>query len=129
MKKRGFTLVELLAVIAILAILAIVILPNVIESFNKSKDSNFLAEAEAVYKAATNQYVLDRVKGEYYISYSYNVMDSPDRPLDISKRDGFSYKVTINSDGEVEYFFVKDADHRIELTGDVKLKDLAENYQ
>ena len=36
MNKKGFTLVELLAVIAILAILVIIALPNVLKMFNDS---------------------------------------------------------------------------------------------
>ena len=39
MKKRGFTLVELLAVIAILAILVLISLPNVVGMFNNAKKS------------------------------------------------------------------------------------------
>ena len=35
MNKKGFTLVELLAVIAILALLIIIALPNVLEMFNR----------------------------------------------------------------------------------------------
>ena len=34
MKRKGFTLVELLAVIAILALLVIIALPNVLKIFN-----------------------------------------------------------------------------------------------
>ena len=35
MSKKGFTLVQLLAVIAILAVLVIIALPNVLKMFNK----------------------------------------------------------------------------------------------
>ncbi|UKI58404.1 MAG: prepilin-type N-terminal cleavage/methylation domain-containing protein [Clostridium sp.] len=37
MNKKGFTLVELLAVIAILAILVLVAVPNVLGMFNNAK--------------------------------------------------------------------------------------------
>ena len=37
MKKKGFTLVELLAVIAILAILVILSLPNVMSMYHNAK--------------------------------------------------------------------------------------------
>ena len=38
MKKRnGFTLVELLAVIAVLAILMLLVMPNILEMFNKGR--------------------------------------------------------------------------------------------
>ena len=46
MKKKGFTLVELLAVIAILAILVIIALPNVMGMFNTAKENDKSKEAE-----------------------------------------------------------------------------------
>ena len=47
--KKGFTLVELLAVIAILAILVIIALPNVINMYNSAQKQTFLTEAKKVY--------------------------------------------------------------------------------
>ncbi len=44
MKRKGFTLVELLAVIAILAILVIIALPNVLKIFNDSKKNAFIVQ-------------------------------------------------------------------------------------
>jgi len=44
MNKKGFTLVELLAVIAILAILVIIAIPNVMKMFNDAKKSSFETE-------------------------------------------------------------------------------------
>ena len=44
MKKRGFTLVELLAVISILAILVIVAMPNILKMFKESKVKSFTNE-------------------------------------------------------------------------------------
>ena len=46
MNKKGFTLVELLAVIAILAILVIIALPNVLKMYNTSKKNIFLVEVK-----------------------------------------------------------------------------------
>ena len=50
--KKGFTLVELLAVIAILAILVIIALPNVINMYNKAQKETFLTETKKVYTEA-----------------------------------------------------------------------------
>ena len=50
MNKKGFTLVELLAVIAILALLVIIALPNVLSMFNEAKKDIFLIEAKTIYK-------------------------------------------------------------------------------
>ena len=59
MKKKGFTLVELLAVIAILAILVIIALPNVLGMFQSAKKNTFTTELQNIYKSATTQYVSD----------------------------------------------------------------------
>ena len=50
MNKKGFTLVELLAVIAILAILVLVAVPNVLGMFNKAKKDTFLTETKNIFK-------------------------------------------------------------------------------
>ena len=46
--KKGFTLVELLAVIAILAILVIIALPNVINMYTKTQKEAFLTETKKI---------------------------------------------------------------------------------
>ena len=59
MKKKGFTLVELLAVIAILAILVIIALPNVLGMFNSAKKNTFVTELQSIYDTASTQFVSD----------------------------------------------------------------------
>ena len=70
-KKRGFTLVELLAVILLLAIIIVFIVPNVLKLFNKSNNKlnsfqiNQLKDAVELYIDDTcinpinNQYVCE----------------------------------------------------------------------
>ncbi|MHA2612231.1 MAG: prepilin-type N-terminal cleavage/methylation domain-containing protein [bacterium JZ-2024 1] len=58
MKKRGFTLIELIAVVAIIAILAAVILPNVFGQIRKGRVSRNLAEAGDL-KTGSLQYFAD----------------------------------------------------------------------
>ena len=57
MNKKGFTLVELLAVIAILAILVIIALPNVLGMFNQAKKDTFTTETKEMVKIAQQQYL------------------------------------------------------------------------
>lgn len=63
MDKKGFTLVELLAVIAILAILVIIAMPNVLKMFNESKKNTFLTEAKAIYKQAETEIIQRTMAG------------------------------------------------------------------
>ena len=55
--KKGFTLVELLAVISILAILVIIALPNVMGMFNEAKKKSFLTEVRTLAKETTSKVV------------------------------------------------------------------------
>ncbi len=57
MKKKGFTLVELLAVIAILAILVIVAMPNVLGMFNQAKANTFVTEVQEYMNTATTGFM------------------------------------------------------------------------
>ena len=61
MNKKGFTLVELLAVIAILAILVLVAVPNVLGMFNKAKKDTFLTEAKNIFKESASKYISDNM--------------------------------------------------------------------
>lgn len=64
MNKKGFTLVELLAVIAILAILVIIALPNVLEMYRTSRKNTFQREVASVYDAAKTKYFLNAFEGQ-----------------------------------------------------------------
>ena len=59
--KKGFTLVELLAVIAILAILIIIALPNILKMFNEAQMKLFLQEARNINKAAEDSYLSQKM--------------------------------------------------------------------
>ena len=57
--KKGFTLVELLAVIAILAILVIMALPAVLRMFEQARVDSFNNELNTIIRTAKQQYLLE----------------------------------------------------------------------
>ena len=74
MNKKGFTLVELLAVIAILGIMAIIALPNVLKIFKSSTDE-IMKNQETQVSDAAELYVKDyctrKISDEYICSNNY----------------------------------------------------------
>lgn len=101
MKKKGFTLVELLAVIAILAILVVIALPNVLSMFNSAKKDLFLTEARNLYKESANKYISDFMhpngSGNIYCQSETDSLN----PLDVTASDIYYY-IEKNSSGDTK---------------------------
>ena len=113
MKKKGFTLVELLAVIAILAILVIIALPNVLQMFNNAKKNAFSTEVRTIYKQAQSDYIADSLKSsgpKFYCDSprgNMNGSSSEDcKKLNITTTK--EYYIEMDSNGIVVYIGVKD---------------------
>ncbi len=111
MKKKGFTLVELLAVIAILAILVIIALPNVISMFNSAKKNIFLTEARSVYKEVSKKYITESLKGNTLTE----IYSGDDSKLDISSKN-LDYCVLLDSQGKIEEIAVSDGNYYVQLS-------------
>ena len=60
-KKKGFTLVELLAVIVILAVILIIAMPRISDVINNSKKSSFEATAKLIASQAEKKYTENQV--------------------------------------------------------------------
>ncbi len=125
MNKKGFTLVELLAVIAILAILVIIALPNVLKMFNDSKKNSFMTEVRDIYKQAQTQFIADSMTTPGAKTYSNNLGTacSPSTPaLEMNGRASnggqLAYSVSLDTNGNVtaiqvsdgSYYYVSDPD-------------------
>ena len=113
MKKKGFTLVELLAVIAILAILVIIALPNVLSMFNSAKKSTFVTEVQSIYKQAQTDFINDSIKSsgaKYYCSAAAGSKNgsSKDNCKNLNLTTTKEYAIYMTSDGAIVYLGVKD---------------------
>lgn len=57
MNKKGFTLIELLAIIIVIAIVAVIAAPNIVKSFNKSKEKSYTILINNIKVAGENYYL------------------------------------------------------------------------
>ena len=107
MNKKGFTLVELLAVIAILAILVIIALPNVMGMFNTAKENSFRTEVKEVFKTAEQKWIQDSMYNTGEQIYS-RCTTGCTKNLDLSGRSELSYYIKLNKAGEVTKYCATD---------------------
>ena len=117
MKKKGFTLVELLAVIAILAILVIIALPNVTSMFNQAKENSFTTEIKEIYKQAQQQWISDSMMSTEDITYWRAGGDSAStstnkKGIDLTGRTELDYYIVINKAGKITKYYASDGSYQ-----------------
>lgn len=117
--KKGFTLVELLAVIAILSILVIIAIPNVIGLYMKSKKEVFVTEVKNVYKKVEETYISSKFKNEPI----YRINSEDDSKLDLSGK-RLKYCIILNNDGKVLFLNASDGKYNIEIGKNQSFEDL-----
>ncbi len=103
MKKKGFTLVEIIAVIAIVGILMLAIVPNVIKIYSEGKANTFEKQFDVINRSAIDQYSLDLAEGT-----TNNVFcNTSDSCTKLKMQDnGYKYYVEINHLGKISYTVV-----------------------
>ena len=138
MKKKGFTLVELLAVIAILAILVIIALPNVMGMFNQAKKNSFTTELQDIYNAAVQQRIADSLGSTRQNVYARldgdiddNKINTSDeyqpKELDLSGRKSLRYVIIFNKAGAVTEYYASDGSYIFGYKGTgLAIEDIAD---
>ena len=121
--KKGFTLVELLAVIAILAILVIIALPNVIGMFNDAKKSSFMTECKRLFKIAEQTFMNDSLYEQSEKTYA-KCDGCTHKQLDLSGRDNIKYFIKFNKAGKIIKFFITDDTYQYEYEDDTNTNGL-----
>ena len=122
MKKKGFTLIELIAVIAILAVLAVVAVPRVIAYVDRSKKVALVENSRVIYNMAETAYNDGKLTDKDGVSLTeknnnkdfgsipvIDAIDSLDRNGIISKNDEELKKITdYRDDHEVNMARLRD---------------------
>ena len=114
--KKGFTLVELLAVIAILAILVIIALPNVMGMFNEAKKSSFTTEVKEVYKVAQQEWMMDSMTTTGDQVYT-RCKTCTGKSLQLSGRSELDYYIKIDKSGKITEYYATDGTYQYKYNG------------
>lgn len=94
MKKKGFTLVELIAVIALLSIIMLLIVPNVANYLNSSKKTLFYDNVINMFKSATTTFM-------YQDDPTNTTFSNNGVKLDVDVESEYVYTIKVNNYGEV----------------------------
>ena len=101
MKRKGFTLMELLAVIVVLGVIALIIVPNVIVVVQRSEKDAFEKSAYGILTAA-KEYYQEKESEEDFTGKTFNFEESVELELEGRKPTGGT--VTVNAEGNVEIY-------------------------
>lgn len=99
--KKGFTLVELLAVIVILALIALITIPMVLGTVNKSEDSADKRSAENYRRAVKNAIAKENLNGNRVFPNQCTVIESGENQgnLNCTMPSGNSQVIKIKIEG------------------------------
>ncbi len=106
--KKGFTLVELLAVIAILAILVLIAIPNVLNLYRNARKNTFKSDVQSILRASEQAYVMNSMNNG-----NRTCFDSVSNPLDIDARENLVYVVRLSNKGKITSIEVADNNYQI----------------
>ena len=114
MNKKGFTLVELLAVVALMGVLVIVLSTDVIDTFKGTKQQNFVTETREVCREATNTFLRESIVTLQAKNY-YKFGNDNSHALNLNGRQEFNYFIKVNTDGEVIGLLTWDGTYTIRI--------------
>lgn len=107
--KKGFTLVEVLAVIAILMILVTLSVPRIRTIYDKARENAFLTEFKNLERQITNKEVIAKMNKKKIVAIS----SEDETSLELSNKD-FKYCIDLNKNGTFSRMQASDGKHYIE---------------
>ncbi len=107
--KKGFTLVEVLAVIAILMFLVTLSVPRIRTIYDKAKENIFLTEFKNLERQITNKEVIAKMNKKKIVAIS----SEDETSLELSNKD-FKYCIDLNKNGTFSRMQASDGKHYIE---------------
>ena len=113
MNKKGFTLIELIAVVVIMSIIAIIATPNIINMIDKGKKDQYVSNAKEFLSKATYMYKQDKYRNDT----TYFTKNDSGYQIKLGKIEGIKSEDLIDP-----YGFKYDTNNRINNTGNSQAK-------
>lgn len=121
--KKGFTLIEILAVIALIGIIMLLIVPSVTTIFKNAKKDLFQDEVLTLYNNTYSTYITRTSEGDYRKRFCKG-KDSTINTLNVNEKDNLYYDILVNKDGEVISLKVSDDNFGITLEEPIQKKQI-----
>lgn len=118
LNKKGFTLVELLAVIVVLAIIMVLTLPTIMNSLSSARQSTFLLYASRMLDTAADKYQSDALLNGGKSCYTISELNG-------ENTSSYKGRVLISTDGTTYTIQMYDANYQIGITASDTLGDKA----
>ena len=120
MNKKGFTLVEVLAVVAMIAVLIVILAPSIIDNYKNANKSSFKNEISTIVEGAIEQYTQENVGQLDMVTYCYMPDDRTYRKsIDLVENfDNIGYLVQVAS-GEIQSIKIIDFGKSYYVDGNV----------
>lgn len=110
--KKGFTLVEVLAVIALIGALLLLVVPTISTSFKKAQKNLFYDNLLSLYGSATTTYLYNASEGDTTKTFCHN----GDHKLGVDLNEEVQYTITVDGFGQVVEMHVTDTRFKFEIT-------------
>lgn len=119
--KRGFTLVEIIAVIALIGVIMLLVTPSIVRIFTNAKKDIFKDETLSLYNNAYSTYIFRSSQGDHTKRFCVG-KDTALNKMDVEDTDRLYYDITVNSYGEVISLKVSDDKFGIDLSNSSGIK-------
>jgi len=123
--KKGFTLIEIIAVIGLISVIMLLVVPNIMKSYTEAQKSTFRTETITFYEYTYPTYISNRSTGDFDKRFCVG-KDTTLKKIDVTEKDNIYYDITVNNEGKVISLKVSNELYGISLnnTEGIKKKDI-----
>lgn len=123
--KKGFTLIEIIAVIGLISVIMLLVVPNVLKTYSSAKKNTFKSEILTLYENAYTSYISNSSEGDFTKRFCVG-KDTTLKTINITEKDNLYYDITVDKEGKVISLKVSNESNGIVINNNngIKKKDI-----